>query len=370
MELTSQMIKEKAKQLGIDAVGIADIGRFSEAPALMNPANYFPGAKSVIVVLMRIPRGSYRGIEEGTHWHNYTFYSYNRLNSQFRPRLSYALSCFIEDHGYEAVPHYPAVPERSPTREPVAPGKLPGDIICNIRLLGVGAGLGEMGHAKVFLNKCFGPRVRLGCILTDAVLEPDPIVEPGSICTRCGRCVRECPGGAVPPVNGEKITVNIGGRAISWGNVHMGKCTLTHHGMNNVASPFLKKDMPNLELDVANTEITEEEAYRICYPLAGAQWTNTVYDQGDSSILKYYHYVKSHTGYFAVCGAKGCIRACMDQLEKTGRIENTFKNKFYKKPSWKISYQKEKQAGAINPYREAYLDEHYPGIRAGEQQKI
>ena len=30
---------------------------------------------------MPIPRGVNRGIEEGTHWHNYTFYSYN--NSEF-----------------------------------------------------------------------------------------------------------------------------------------------------------------------------------------------------------------------------------------------------------------------------------------------
>jgi hypothetical protein len=53
---------------------------------------------------------TYRGITEGTYWPNYTYYSYNRLNNLFRPRITYALSCFIEDHGWEAVPLYPAVP--------------------------------------------------------------------------------------------------------------------------------------------------------------------------------------------------------------------------------------------------------------------
>lgn len=370
MKLTSEMIKQKAEALGIDALGIASIDRFDGAPAMFNLRNYFPGVKSVIVVAMRIPRGSYRGIEEGTHWHNYTFYSYNRLNTIFRPRLSYALACYIEDHGYEAVPHYPAVPERGPVREPVKEGRLPADIIANIRLIGVGAGVGEMGHSKVFLNPKFGPRVRLGCILTDAELEPDPIIKPGTICNQCGRCVRECPGGAVPPIKAEKIKVNIGGEEISWGNVHMGKCTLTHHGLNNTISPFAKKELPNLELDVANTEITEEEAYRLTHALVDKPWADAVYSHDDNHVMRYYNYIYSHVGYFAICGAKGCIRACMDNLEKNGRIANTFHEKFYKKPSWTMSYQKDKQVGAINPFREEYLDAHYPGLREGEQQEI
>lgn len=88
------MIKQKAKELGIDDIGIGNAERFKDAPALLNVLNYFPDCKSVIAVVMRIPRGSYRGIEEGTHWHNYTFYSYNRLNTLFRPQLSNKLGMF------------------------------------------------------------------------------------------------------------------------------------------------------------------------------------------------------------------------------------------------------------------------------------
>ena len=55
--LTSQMIKEKAKQIGIDDIGIASIEAYKDAPVLMNPKSYFPEAKSVIVIAMRIPRG-------------------------------------------------------------------------------------------------------------------------------------------------------------------------------------------------------------------------------------------------------------------------------------------------------------------------
>lgn len=142
MKLTSRMIKAKAAELGIDCIAIGNIERFEGAPYLMSPKTYFPGTKSVIAVAMRIPRGTYRGIEEGTHWHNYTFYSYNKLNTLFRPKKSYELCCFIEDHGWEAVAHYPAVPEGNGVlTEPLAPGKPPRDVVCSARIIAAGTGL-------------------------------------------------------------------------------------------------------------------------------------------------------------------------------------------------------------------------------------
>ena len=369
MKLTSQMIKEKAKELGIDAVAIGSIDRFKGAPKLMSPISYFPNAKSVIAVAMRIPRGSYRGVEEGTHWHNYTFYSYNKLNSLFRPKKSYELCCFIEDHGWEAVAHYPAVPEgNGTTREPVGPDRLPPDVICSVRLIAAGCGLGEIGYSKVFLTKKFGPRVRLGLIFTDCELESDPIMDTGSICLHCGACVRECPGNAIPPVNetGKRLTVDFGEKSVWYGDVRMGRCTLSHHGMNNECSPFLKKEFPNMALDVRNSEMTEEEAYILSYSLAGGKWGRK---PENSAVMGYYDYIIKHTGYFAICGAKGCIRACMDMLEKTGRIENTFNNPFYKKESWSLENKPEKVSDGVNPYREAYLDQKYPGIRENEYKK-
>lgn len=370
MELTSRMIKDKAKELGIDAVAIGNIERFKDAPALMSPLSYFPEAKSVIAVAMRIPRGSYRGIEEGTHWHNYTFYSYNKLNSLFRPKKSYELCCFIEDHGWEAAAHYPAVPEgNGTTKDPVAPDKLPPDVVCSVRVIAAGCGLGEIGFSKVFLTKKFGPRVRIGLIFTDCVLEPDPILSTGDICLHCGACVRECPASAVPDVRDktQRLYVHFNGEKTIWyGDVRMGRCTLTHHGMNNECSPFLKKEFPNMAFDVRNTEMTEEEAYILSYSMAGAKWGRK---PENKSVIGYYDYIQSHTGYFAICGARGCIRACMNMLEKTKRIENVFHNDFYKKESWLLPHKPETVSSGVNPYREAYLDEKYPGIRKNEYVK-
>ena len=56
----------------------------------------------------------------------------------------------------------------------------------------------------------------------------------------------------------------------------------------------------------------------------------------------------------------------MNALEKSGRIENTFHNQFYKKKSWTLENEPEKVSPGVNPYREDYLDEKYPGIRKNE----
>ena len=369
MALTSQMIKDRAKELGIDCIAIGNIERFKNAPALMSPLTYFPQCKSVIAIAMPFPRGANRGIEEGTHWHNYTFYSYNKLNAFFRPIKTYQLSCFIEDHGYEAVAHYPAVPEgNGTTKKPVAEGKVPPDVVCSIRVIAAGCGLGEIGWSKVFLTKKYGPRVRLGLIFTDAVLEPDPILDTGTLCLHCGACAKGCPGGAIPNPKDEnaRIYVDFGEKQIWYGDVQMGRCTLSHHGMNNECSPFLKKEFPNMAFDVRNSQMTEEEAYIFAYSLAGAKWGRK---PGSHAVMDYYNYIIDHTGYFAICGARGCIRSCMDVMERAHKCEAQFENPYFKRERWALPLHPEKHPEGVNPYREEYLDEHYPGIRENEYKK-
>ncbi len=207
---------------------------------------------------------------------------------------------------------------------------MPADVVCSIRVIAAGCGLGEIGFSKVFLTKKFGPRVRLGLIFTDCELEPDPIMDTGEICIHCGACQRECPGNAIPNVRDEekRLTVDFGDKKIWYGDVHMGRCTLTHHGFNNECSPFHKKEFPNMAFDVRNSEMTEEEAYILCYSMAQAKWFRK---PETGKALEYYDYILKHTGYFAICGARGCIRACMNMLEKTNRIENTFQTNFIKR---------------------------------------
>ena len=339
--LTAQQIKDFARAAGADLCGVANVERFEGAPEQMDPRYIFPDARSAIVIGRRIPRGVYRGIEEGTHWSNYTVFGYNRLNSWFMPKAQYETACFIEDHGFEAAPIYPGVCEANPVGPPLREGQPGPNVYPQIRIAAVAAGLGEIGWAKVFLSPQFGPRQRLCMILTDAELEPDPLVEPQSICNLCMSCVEDCPGHCIPHVRENKfIEIQIEDKTYRWGDVDMGKCCLTHHGMNKEASPFLAKDFPGLRLNVREQQISEEEAYKLTHTVGTASWRKTAEFPSGHAID--YAYTMLHgVGYYAVCGARGCIRACMMSLEKAGRIEASFHNEFRKRPMWTLSYEGE-----------------------------
>ncbi len=337
MTLTAQAVKEFAKSRGADLCGIANVERFEGAPEQMDVRYVFPEARSAIVIGRRIPRGVYRGIEEGTHWSNYTFYGYNRLNTLFMPKAQYETACFIEDHAFEAVPVYPGVGEAEPQREPVREGQPGMNVYPQIRIAATAAGLGEPGWSKVFLSPEFGPRQRLCMILTDAELEPDPLVEPNSICNLCMDCVDECPGHCIPHISeGKTVEIQIEDKTYRWGDVDMGKCCLTHHGLNKEASPFLCLDCPGLYMPVEDQNCSEEEAYKLTYTVGGGSWRKT--DEFPTGhVLDYAWTMLKGIGYYAVCGARGCIRACMVSNGPAGEPDRQFHNEFRKKPMWTLS---------------------------------
>ena len=321
--LTSQMLKEFADKLsagggGNGILGVAPIERFNEAPERMHPKNIFPDCKSVISIVQPIPRSTYRGITSGTYWPNYTYYSYNRLNTLFRPMVTYEVARFIEDHGFEAVPVYPGVPEVYPDNpEPVAPGRPVPEININVRIAAVACGLGEIGWSKVFIHKVFGPRVRIGTILTDAVLEPDALVEPGTLCNRCMACVRECPGGCIPADKTKSITVNVAGKECTWGDIDVWRCNTFYTAGGKAYNPFVPAHVfdENADFLESKVEMTPENE------VAAAR--------------AFEMYAPSWVGYaMAKCG--GCIRGCESVLEKVGCLEGKFKEPLRTGKPWKM----------------------------------
>lgn len=341
--LTKQMIKDFALAQGLDFCGVANIERFKDAPRDMNPASIFPEAKSVIVVGRRILRGNWRGIEEGTYWPTYTFFGYHgQLNTQFIHAPMYETACFIEDFGFEAVPVYPGVTagDLKPLGEPLRPGGVVPDVNLNIRIAGVAAGVGEIGWAKVFLTKKFGPRVRLACIITDMELEPDPLLPPGTLCDRCMQCVKGCSACAIPHRKEQKtVKIRIEDYTYEWADVHMGRCTLSYHGGDAMNSPFIHRDFPGWNIDVTQQDMSEEAAYKFAWMLSQTGWRKSK-EFPSGWIIEGHHYLKQwgESGSYGVEGSRGCMRSCFNHLEKKGSIEQTFHNgEFIKRDRWLLS---------------------------------
>jgi len=308
-ELTSAMIKKFATEtLRVDKVGVANIERFDGAPADMSPRSIMPNAKSVVVFVKRILRGSQRGIDEGTHWPSYTVFCYSGLNAMLG-KAKYKLARFIEDHGYEAAGLSSGATSREmgPRGPETAPDKPRREVSMQHRIAATLAGLGEIGWSKVFLTEEFGPRQRIGIILTDAELEPDPI-RVGHLCDRCKRCVAECPGMAIP--KDKAVSIEVEGHRIEWGDIDLGKCKLTHFGLTRRNAPHTVRAFPGLYLPIPEQEVTWLESWELGWAFFNAVPTfKALADRG---------------GPPALCGARGCIIGCMKHMEARGKVKNKF----------------------------------------------
>lgn len=59
--MNSEQVKNLAREMGADLVGIAPIERFKDVPMNENPVQIKPDAKSVIIMAFRILRGAQIG---------------------------------------------------------------------------------------------------------------------------------------------------------------------------------------------------------------------------------------------------------------------------------------------------------------------
>jgi len=298
--MNAKEVKDEAKMLGADLVGISPMSRFEGAPKQMDPRYIFPGAKSMIVLGFRIPRGSFRGIEEGTLFSNYPSMGYAALNQIYGPMVLWNLTRYMEDRGYEVIPMMntnggeavnPVTGKfRKGWSRPARDGNPYPDVLVHFRISAYLAGLGEIGWSKIFLTPEFGPRQRLVILLTDAELEPDPIYE-GRICDRCMLCVKHCHGNAIS--KNESVKVTIASHELEWNKLDPLACEKgIQGGTNRELNPF----------------------------------------EGD--------YPKKYGYGRAIEGACGCMRACMVHLEERRRIKSQFKNKFSSGKQWEIDRSK------------------------------
>jgi len=321
--LTAEEIKKKAKSLGADLVGITSMDRYEGAPIQMDPRQIMPEARSMIVVAFRVMRGSLRGIEEGTFFSNYSAMGYGGITYLFMPLTVMNLCRYIEDHGYEAIPighqsDWRAIDGKGNLKpnfsRPVAPGRANPDVMIHLRIAGYLAGLGEIGYSKVFLTPQFGPRQRLGVILTEAELEPDPIYNGPKLCNRCMACVRECPGSAISAT--KTVKVELAGNLVEWGELDCDACDLAFRGGMKGDGEYI-------------------EGWR----------EGTV----PSSISPFYKKPRNlyNTGQ-AVCGGRGCVRACMINLEKRGVLENKFEKPFRRRKPWLVDWSQPDETASSN----------------------
>jgi len=302
MSLTER-IAQVARDAGADLVGFAPIERFDEAPPQFHPATIFPQTRTVIAVAVRHERGALKAVEEGTYWQAYNCDNYWFLNEVLAPMLLRRIVLALEEEGHTSVPvhnpFHPHVGRQVRPDQPFGP-----DGMVSLRVIGVAAGLGELGHSKLLLTPQFGPRQRVFAVFTDAELEPTPLFE-GSICDGCQSCARECEAGAIGRERSE--TFRVGGKEFAHAPFDPRACAKVHRGDDPRFSPF---------------------------------WNGT---EPEGEQPTYSRFLLHRFRHLGICVGRGCLRACLDHLEKTGRIQRTYRTPFIERERWKLNQPPERK---------------------------
>lgn len=256
-----EQIIESAKKHGAAIVGIASVDRFDKTPEYARPTTMLPGAQSVIVFGVPIPRGAVETIPS----HIWTRL-HGHLMGVMVDDIAWKLALELEDAGYKSVDVGGLVVGKSIFDKmvrvlgnkpyPIHDFETDGELALN--WAGQAAGLGTVGTNSLLLTEQFGPNVILGAVVTTAKLEPDPLVEE-ELCTECGNCVEKCPAGAI----GEDRTFD------------MAKCFL----MNAAEGRLLQKAMN-----------AKDEAVQ-------------------DNVMKTIIAMTEHTPATCICGA-GCLASC------------------------------------------------------------
>ncbi len=199
-----QEIKDRAIQLGFDAVGITDASPIADADVArlrtwlragcagqmqymhhnfekrIHPAALLDGAQSVIVVALNYkPDASSAPAQNPQRTGAVAQYAWYEDYHEFMKSLLFELADFLRartDRGHR----FKACVDSVPLAE---------------RALAVRAGLGFIGTNHMLIHPALGPQVFLGELVTTVELEPDR-ANPGA-CAACDRCVRACPTGAL-----------------------------------------------------------------------------------------------------------------------------------------------------------------------------
>ena len=324
--LTAETVKTWARECGADLVGIGAMERYEGAPRDCDPRFIFPEAKAIVGLGFRVHRGLLRGIEEGTFFGAYPSLGYANVNDVHAPMVLRKLGSLIEDSGYEAMLYSnTSVRYGANAGRPVGPDMPRPDVFLHFRVAAFICGMGEIGYSKVFLTPQFGPRQRFAFILTDADLEPDPLYEGPPLCDKCKRCVGECPAGAIPEDRTVKVT--IAGRELEWGELDVLKCSIGWQAASPEFNPFADAKIADLMKAVLDDGRPEEERAAFARYAAGRMRQDFPYSRAgwDS-----FH----HPG--AICGGKGCVRACMIHLEEQGKLSNRFKRPFRIRDPWQM----------------------------------
>jgi epoxyqueuosine reductase len=178
----------------VDAFGFAPVERFQEAPQEHHPSSACKDAATVIVYGRTMPKAVLDSPRYGLHLLQrcyHTLYPY-------LDQVGLDLANRVESEGYPAV----QVPSYAPM---VFHGLEPWGIL-SLKHAAVLAGLGAFGRSETIYHPEYGSLLRLGAVITGAVLPGDTLLEKDPCPPKCRACQDACPAGAFKEGTFQKLS--------------------------------------------------------------------------------------------------------------------------------------------------------------------
>lgn len=183
--MDSISIKKQAKEFGARICGIGSIDRFADAPKGFSPLDLFPQTQSIITFAKQIPKS----LLNLPSLIPYSVSDATALSESHR--IAFELSLYIESKGFQAV----MVPSEPYTYWDAE--NLTGKGLVSLKQLAYKCGLGVYGKNHLLYNPEIGNLMKIGAVLTDAVLETDSILELEICKPNCNLCITSCAVGAI-----------------------------------------------------------------------------------------------------------------------------------------------------------------------------
>ncbi len=189
MDLRSE-IEKTARSYDVDLVGFARVRDIRLAHPPRPAEDLLAGAKTAVVFASALlqgaldcPRGTKGAIKDAQ-------IAYDR-----NQEASAAVGRYLERQGFKSY---------------LVPSSLPVDVYkhqgtnyyaaeFSHRQAAIAAGLGVKGMNNLLVTPEFGPRVRLGSMITTAEFDFEPRNLPEVVCRKCMKCVEICPVKAIDP---------------------------------------------------------------------------------------------------------------------------------------------------------------------------
>ena len=184
-------LQESIPKLDVDLVGIASLAEWKETKLEEDALHLLPEAQSVVVFAMEIYPEIINHTRPGRTMGQASPNDLLACNADFLngqlTKAAYDVARACRSKGLKALP-LPAA-------------GCPQDIrfleaVFSYKHAGQAAGLGYIGRSSLLITSDFGPRVRLSCCLTEALLEPTK-ADVINVCQGCKVCIDRCPAGAI-----------------------------------------------------------------------------------------------------------------------------------------------------------------------------